>query len=108
MVIALVVLVVLAACGDDLEPAIPTAAPLPACADLGCPLPTQADRVCSATGACSCRADRTSPAVACAPDCAELGCVALSCGNLTPAGDTDPTACTCEIEAGGYVACRAI
>lgn len=92
----ILIVLLVASCGDNLAPPIPMAEPLPACPyDVAA-----ADKVCVATGVCSYRTDRSSPAIACAAPCDVLPCDQMAC-----AAD-DPTACTCEID-GDLVSCRA-
>lgn len=98
MKLVLVLLLIVAGCGDDLD--------LPSCAELdsehGCFRVSCADQRPSDTAVCTCwfdTADGNFGRQACTigppPPCAELGCESLVCGELTPEGDTDPTACVC-------------
>lgn len=98
-------LFLLTACGDNTDPTfLPEVGVLPSCASVGCPDVVTTDKVCASTGDCTCAPTRAT-ATACAASCSDLPCTALACGNLTPAGDVDPTACTCGLDGGGYAPC---
>ena len=92
-------LVLVSACGDNLvAPPLPALEALPSCTSLGCDV-TATDKICAATGVCTCTRSRSVPAVACAADCGKLPCDDVGCG----LGD-DPASCTCAIGE-TFVAC---
>lgn len=90
----LALLLLVAGCGDDLE--------LPACEAIGCPELDEHHKAC-ASGSCTCQATACDPVPA--PACES--CLSLSCGAVTPRGVLYPWLCTCELESGDYVTCRA-
>lgn len=86
---ALVLVALLAACGDNV---LETA---PACAELGCP---GLDGTCKPSS-CACAPSKTDEPIACVayPACAELACASIAC---------DGALCACEIGDGVPAICE--